>query len=236
MTAALLDAQSVVLITSARGFSSTRVKPHFSGIWLEQVRSCWWMRDDEGVARRRCADGGFRRRSKALTRRRKLLCSWSTLMLRGRELMSETVQSSHTPSLIIWPSAFNWRYSGVPGKAVMNVTPHTRPFAVNRPDPTTDHSQFCVARQMPWKGVVAEMRTHCGISKSGGGCRLGLTGWQKERTRQSPPQVTAETLSESSLGRVLLHVVCLCRDHHLRWHWNGIQREVHAVLHHSVNR
>jgi len=36
-------------------------------------------------------------------------------------------------------------------------------------------------------------------------------------------------LAESRFGRVLLHVVCALRDHHLRWHWKGIRREFAAA-------
>jgi len=32
-------------------------------------------------------------------------------------------------------------------------------------------------------------------------------------------------LAESRCGRVMLHLVCALRDHHLRWHWRGIVRE-----------
>jgi hypothetical protein len=32
-------------------------------------------------------------------------------------------------------------------------------------------------------------------------------------------------LVENRFGRVVLHLVCALRDHHLRWHWNGIRRE-----------
>jgi hypothetical protein len=34
-------------------------------------------------------------------------------------------------------------------------------------------------------------------------------------------------LVETSFGRVLLHLVCLCRDGHLRWHIAGVLREFH---------
>lgn len=33
-------------------------------------------------------------------------------------------------------------------------------------------------------------------------------------------------LAELSLGRIVLHLVCACRDHKLRWHWQGILREI----------
>jgi len=33
-------------------------------------------------------------------------------------------------------------------------------------------------------------------------------------------------LAESRWGRVVLHLVCALRDHHLRGHWQGIRREL----------
>jgi hypothetical protein len=39
-------------------------------------------------------------------------------------------------------------------------------------------------------------------------------------------------LAATSFGRIILHLVCLARDHRLQWHWNGIRREFHQ--HHSV--
>lgn len=32
-------------------------------------------------------------------------------------------------------------------------------------------------------------------------------------------------LAKSRHGRVMLHLLCVLRDHHLRWHWAGIVRE-----------
>jgi hypothetical protein len=32
-------------------------------------------------------------------------------------------------------------------------------------------------------------------------------------------------LAETRCGRVVLHLMCALRDHHVRWHWNGIIRE-----------
>jgi hypothetical protein len=78
--------------------------------------------------------------------------------------------------------------------------------------------------------LVAEMRTQRDISKTGGGCRFGRMGWQHARTRQSPPPQAANRLVESSLGRVLLHLLCACKDHHVRWHWTGIRREFSSFL------
>jgi hypothetical protein len=33
-------------------------------------------------------------------------------------------------------------------------------------------------------------------------------------------------LAESRYGRIMLHVICALRDHHLGWHWRGIHREL----------
>jgi len=33
-------------------------------------------------------------------------------------------------------------------------------------------------------------------------------------------------LAELSLGRIVLHLVCACRDHKFLWHWRGILREI----------
>lgn len=32
-------------------------------------------------------------------------------------------------------------------------------------------------------------------------------------------------LANSRHGRVMLHLLCVLRDHHLLWHWRGIVRE-----------
>lgn len=32
-------------------------------------------------------------------------------------------------------------------------------------------------------------------------------------------------LAKSRYGRMVLHLVCLLRDSHIRWHWQGIRRE-----------
>ena len=37
---------------------------------------------------------------------------------------------------------------------------------------------------------------------------------------------TSETdLAASSAGRIVLHLLCAGRDHHFRWHWQGVVRE-----------
>ncbi len=33
-------------------------------------------------------------------------------------------------------------------------------------------------------------------------------------------------IAQSSFGRILLHLLCACRDHKCRWHWRGIRREL----------
>jgi len=47
---------------------------------------------------------------------------------------------------------------------------------------------------------------------------------------------TALQLASSSAGRIALHVECLCRDHHLLWHWQGIRHEFSAILTHPAKR
>jgi hypothetical protein len=32
-------------------------------------------------------------------------------------------------------------------------------------------------------------------------------------------------LAGSRFGRIMLHLVCALRDHHLQWHWRGMRRE-----------
>ena len=36
-------------------------------------------------------------------------------------------------------------------------------------------------------------------------------------------------LAERPCGRVLLHVACLLRDGHVRWHWAGVLRELRLI-------
>ena len=33
-------------------------------------------------------------------------------------------------------------------------------------------------------------------------------------------------LAGSPAGRIVLHLVCAKRDHHFRWHWQGVVREL----------
>jgi len=40
-----------------------------------------------------------------------------------------------------------------------------------------------------------------------------------------PENPMQATLAQSSFGRVVLHLVCACRDHKYQWHWCGIRRE-----------
>jgi hypothetical protein len=67
------------------------------------------------------------------------------------------------------------------------------------------------------------MRTHRkdGLERSGG-CPLWGKGWQTGAMRQSSQAL----LVQFSAGRILLHLLCLCRDHELHWHWLGIRREL----------
>jgi hypothetical protein len=36
-------------------------------------------------------------------------------------------------------------------------------------------------------------------------------------------------LAERSSGRALLHLICLLRDGHVRWHWAGMKRELQKI-------
>jgi hypothetical protein len=36
-------------------------------------------------------------------------------------------------------------------------------------------------------------------------------------------------LAERSSGRALLHLICLLRDGHVRWHWAGMKRELQTL-------
>jgi hypothetical protein len=38
----------------------------------------------------------------------------------------------------------------------------------------------------------------------------------------------ALTLVRNSFGRMMLHLICLAHDRKWRWHWAGIQRELHS--------
>jgi hypothetical protein len=37
-------------------------------------------------------------------------------------------------------------------------------------------------------------------------------------------------LAQTSFGRILLHLACLCRDHKYQWHWQGIRREATCAV------
>jgi len=36
---------------------------------------------------------------------------------------------------------------------------------------------------------------------------------------------TKATLAASASGRIVLHLLCLWRDHRFQWHWHGVVRE-----------
>src|SRR5688572_26941704 len=84
-----------------------------------------------------------------------------------------------------------------------------------------------LARQLPLTTSVAKMRTNEHDDAANyGGRSLRRKGWQSG-TRQRPPSRTAQSwLVQSSIGRVLLHVLCFLQDGHLHWHWVGIRREL----------
>ena len=55
--------------------------------------------------------------------------------------------------------------------------------------------------------------------------RLTITAlWQLATTAlgNETPEIT---LAGSSSGRIVLHLMCARRDHHYRWHWQGVVRE-----------
>jgi hypothetical protein len=37
-----------------------------------------------------------------------------------------------------------------------------------------------------------------------------------------------EQMPRNRLGRIVLHLLCLLRGRHMRWHWRGIVRQLHA--------
>lgn len=42
-------------------------------------------------------------------------------------------------------------------------------------------------------------------------------------------RITPSSLACFPKGRILLHLLCACRDGKLRWHWHGILREILRV-------
>lgn len=54
---------------------------------------------------------------------------------------------------------------------------------------------------------------------------------QNARTHMAMLQMTfAAYCAGGSAGRVLLHVLCACGDHQIRWHLQGIARELTAQI------
>jgi hypothetical protein len=51
-------------------------------------------------------------------------------------------------------------------------------------------------------------------------------GVKKEEMNREIEDHMKNQLAELSLGRIVLHLVCACRDHKLLWHWRGILREI----------
>jgi hypothetical protein len=47
----------------------------------------------------------------------------------------------------------------------------------------------------------------------------------QQNQNQNSATVMQAHLAQSSFGRIVLHVLCLCRDHNYQWHWRGIVRE-----------
>ena len=51
---------------------------------------------------------------------------------------------------------------------------------------------------------------------------------QGNKLNQESEDRMQNRLAELSLGRIVLHLLCACKDHKLRWHWRGILREMHV--------
>ena len=56
--------------------------------------------------------------------------------------------------------------------------------------------------------------------------RVLQKGVKREKMNQEIEDHMKNQLAELSLGRIVLHLVCACRDHKLLWHWRGILREI----------
>ena len=56
--------------------------------------------------------------------------------------------------------------------------------------------------------------------------RVLQKGVKREKMNQEIEDHMKHSLAELSLGRIVLHLVCACRDHNLLWHWRGILREI----------
>ena len=51
--------------------------------------------------------------------------------------------------------------------------------------------------------------------------------WMRRNCRlDEPDHMKAQDMTGSRMGRVVLHLWCAVRDHHWRWHWQGIRREL----------
>ncbi len=56
--------------------------------------------------------------------------------------------------------------------------------------------------------------------------RVLQKGVKREKMDQEIEVHMKNQLAALSLGRIVLHLVCACRDHKLLWHWRGILREI----------
>ena len=56
--------------------------------------------------------------------------------------------------------------------------------------------------------------------------RVQRKGVKREEMNREIEDHMKNQLAELSLGRILLHLVCACRDHKFRWHCRGILREI----------
>ncbi len=69
---------------------------------------------------------------------------------------------------------------------------------------------------------VQALRTHFDY-----GTRSAKRRKKEEMNREIEDHMKNQ-LAELSLGRIVLHLVCACRDHKFLWHWRGILREILA--------
>src|SRR5260221_673684 len=64
------------------------------------------------------------------------------------------------------------------------------------------------------------------LSRSAGSAATLLAAVLWQATIAAIAGVNSEMkLASSAAGRVVLHLLCARRDHHYRWHWQGVRRE-----------
>jgi hypothetical protein len=55
--------------------------------------------------------------------------------------------------------------------------------------------------------------------------RLAMAVLRQAATVALGGETSEITLASSPSGRIVLHLLCSRRDHHFRWHWQGVVRE-----------